>query len=274
MSESLPKTGERVIPGNFSSREEFLVYLEHLFVYELARDEFLKEDAIVLEVGCGAGYGAGLLSAKVRKIIALDVDRSAIAYASGNYASENCLFQLYDGKKIPFEDNRFDAVISFQVIEHIKDDRNYVIEIHRVLKEGGFFLLTTPNRTHRLKPGQKPWNRFHVREYYPSELEKLLKAEFSRVEIRGIGGCEEVQQIEMARVRQSQSIDALDPLRLRNLIPEPLKPFVIKILRKLIRRKSKGANAEDFLPRYSVKDFHLIQDNVAESLDLLAISTK
>ena len=46
---------------------------------------------------------------------------------------------------LKFDDNSIDFVVTFQVIEHIKDDEKFVQEIHRVLKPGGKLILTTPN---------------------------------------------------------------------------------------------------------------------------------
>ena len=65
------------------------------------------------------------------------------------------------------DDNSFDSIVSFQVIEHIQDDMLFLKEIHRVLKPGGIALLTTPNR--RMSLSRNPW---HIREYLSDELKK------------------------------------------------------------------------------------------------------
>ena len=273
MAELISKTGERIIPEKFESREEYLIYLRHLFAYKFAKDNISK-NSFVLEVGCGEGYGTNLLSQNAVKIIGVDVDRNTIAHASKKYGTENCIFRVYDGARIPYEDNTFDAVISFQVIEHVYDDINFVSEIYRVLKRNGVFILTTPNRTFRLKPGQKPWCRFHIREYYPHELENVLKTKFLDVKVWGIRGNEEVQRIEIERVKQALNIISLDPLNLRKLIPEPLKPKIIRILRRITRRNQRSENDKNYLNKYSLKDFYIIKNNVRDSLDLLGICKK
>lgn len=273
MKELISKVGGRVIPENCGSKEEYLMYLRHLFAYAFAK-ETIPQDSFVLEVGCGEGYGTSLLSQHVGKIIGLDVDKNTITHASKKYCSENCIFEVYDGVRIPYNDNTFDAVISFQVIEHLQNTINYISEIYRVLKRDGFFILTTPNRTYRLKPGQKPWNRFHVREYDPHELDDVLKSKFSDVKVWGIRGNEEVQKIEIERVKQILTIISLDYLNFRELIPELLKPIVIKVLRTIARRNQKSNNDEDFLNRYNIKDFCIIENNVRDSLDLLGICRK
>ena len=267
------KTGGRVIPENFKSREEYLIYLRHLFAYELSKD-IIAKNSFVLEVGCGEGYGTNLLSQHVGKIIGLDIDKNTITHASKKSCSENCVFEMYDGVRIPYNDHTFDAVVSFQVIEHLQNDINYVSEVYRALKRGGIFILTTPNRTFRLKPGQKPWNKFHVREYYPHELENVLRSHFSDVKVWGIRGNEEVQEFEIERVKQILRIISFDILNFRRLMPESLKPIVIKVLRRIARRNQKSNPEGDFLDKYSLGDFYVIKDNVRGSLDLLGICRK
>lgn len=273
MTELISKTGEQILPEKFESKEEYLLYLRHLFAYEFAKDK-ISENSFALEVGCGEGYGTSLLSQKVVKIIGLDVDINTIAHASKKYGSDNCVFKMYDGVKIPYEENTFDAVISFQVIEHIQDDINYVSEIYRVLKRNGIFILTTVNGIYRSKPGQKSWNRFHVREYCPHDLENILKNKFLDMKVWGIRGNHEVQRIEIERVKQRVSIISFDPLNLRKLIPESLTPLIIKILRKITHRNQGSKNDRDFLNKYSVKDYYVIKTNVRDSLDLLGFCKK
>ena len=223
----ISKTGERVLPEDFESAEEYLIYLRHLFAYRFAQEK-LKQDCWVLEVGSGEGYGTDYLSKseKVREIIGIDVDLDSVKHALEKYGSNKLRFEHYQGDKIPFQDNSFDVIVSFQVIEHIQDDNNYLLEIHRVLKKNGIYILITPNRVYRLKPGQKPWNRFHVREYDDQSLKSVLADRFENVEILGIRGNREAQRIELARIKKDLRMISFDPLGLRNLIPEPCKPFV------------------------------------------------
>lgn len=273
MTELISKTTERLIPANFGSKEEYLLYLRHLYAYQIATEKISK-NSFVLEIGSGEGYGTSMLSKNVFKITGLDIDKNAIDHAQKKYGSENCVFKLFDGLKIPFEDNSFDAVVSFQVIEHIQDDENFVSEIYRVIKSDGAFIVTTPNKTLRLKPGQKPWNKFHVREYYPGELEIVLKRKFSDVKVWGIFGNEEVQQIEIARVKRGLNLISLDPLNIRKLVPNRIKFAILKVLMEFRWNKGRIINDKDFLDRYSLKDFFNSERNVIDSLDLLAVLKK
>ena len=68
--------------------------------------------------------------------------------------------------KIP--DNSFDTVVSFQVIEHIKNDELFLSEIQRILKPGGKAILSTPNI--KMTLSRNPW---HEREYTADQLADL-----------------------------------------------------------------------------------------------------
>lgn len=256
----------RVMPGEIKSMVAYVVYLRHLFAYETASG-ILKDKSSIVEIGSGEGYGAAYLSNGPFEIKCFDLSESIAQHASTTYSKPNLSFQSFDGKRIPAEDNSFDAAISFQVIEHVEDVPAYLKEIHRVLKPGGIFLLTTPNRTYRLKPGQKPWNNFHLREYYNHELEKELKNVFSKADVWGIRGNEELQKLEHTRVKKSKN-------------NSPLKKLIPFGIRKWLNEKMKGqpqksTSDTDFLQKYSLNDYHLIKEGVNEnSLDLFGYCSK
>ncbi len=273
MKNDVTKTGERIIPEDIETCADYLSYLRHLFAYEVAKS-IVPKNSLVLEVGCGEGYGSNFLSQYVEKVVGLDIDDKIINHALNKYSSENCIFKTYNGIKIPYKDNSFDAVISFQVIEHIQDDKNYVSEIRRVLKQTSPCILTTPNREYRLNPGQRPWNRFHVREYSSHSFKELLGNMFYDVTIWGIRGTEEIQKIERERVEQILRINSLDPLRLRRLIPESIKPKVIDILKKMIRLNKKSEGDKRSFEKYKIKDFAIMKGDLKQSLDLLGICIK
>jgi len=274
MPELSTKTAERIFPEHFlQTKHTYLLSLRLLFAYEYVK-QIIPKNSAVLEVGCGPGYGTNYLSNHVKHIIGLDIDKNVIQYASDKYSSENCSFKFYNGLKIPYDDNTYNAVVSFQVIEHLQDDINYLAEIRRILKTGGIYILTTPNRTHRVKPNQKPWNRFHVREYSPDELGNILKATFSEINVWGICGNDEIQGIEKARIKQAQQFAALDPLNLRRFIPASYETWIVTWLKRVLRRTHKIPGDNDFLNTYSTNDYCITKNNVEDSLDLLAICKK
>lgn len=245
----LKKTVERIVPGEFKTREEYLLYLRHMFAYEQVINHLEKRYKI-LEIGFGEGYGTCLLADHVLSVDALDVHEQAVLYANKKYGSENCTFVHYDGERLPYKDGEFDAVISFQVIEHVEDDHKFLKEINRVLKKDRPAFLTTPNRETRLRPDEEPWNKFHVREYSKKHLLDLLNRYFNKVQILGVRGKEGIEEIESNRVKRK--------LSLYKLLPDALKRFF----------------TSDFMTVYDTEVFYLEEEKVKKSMDLFAIVIK
>ncbi|MCP4368609.1 MAG: methyltransferase domain-containing protein, partial [Deltaproteobacteria bacterium] len=194
--------------------------------------------------------------------------------ASKKYDSQNCVFRWFDGTIFPFDDETFNAVVSFQVIEHVKDDIQFLAEIYRVLKTGGQCLLTTPNRLFRVRPHKKPWNRFHIREYTPDTFEQVLKKIFLDVRVWGIRGSDEIQEIEKVRIRQIQKFVDIDPFNLRKLLPPKYETLIAKWGKKFLKKKLKSAPQKNYLQLYGVEDYFIIKNHIEESLDLLAFWEK
>ena len=92
-----------------------------------------------------------------------------------------------DGRRLGFPSDSLDVVSAFEVIEHLneEDQRCLLGEIRRVLKPGGFFLLSTPNR---VASGRRRMSPDHKRELNRAELEDLLVSRgFEIHEIYGQG---------------------------------------------------------------------------------------
>ncbi|MCD6161975.1 MAG: class I SAM-dependent methyltransferase [candidate division Zixibacteria bacterium] len=273
MVKDLKMTGERVVPDDIKTLAEYIQFLNHNFIYEYVKS-LLKNDDKVLEVGFGEGYGSSLLSQACREIVGIDVEEQVVEYSNNKYGNEKCSFKLYDGKTIPFPDNTFDVIILFQVIEHIKDDAGFVAELHRVLKENCKLFITTPNRATRLKPGQKPWNRFHVREYYANELKALLLNKFEKADVYGVSATEEIHRIEAERIKQGFFISLALKIGIRQLIPGFIDPIIARLISKLRSNKIDSGDNKSFENRFSVEDFRVEKIMVDKSLDLFGIAVK
>jgi ubiquinone/menaquinone biosynthesis C-methylase UbiE len=264
----LEKTSERVVPDYYKSVAEYLIYLRHLFAYQFGVRE-IPENSYVLEIGCGEGYGTSLLSKHVDKIVALDVDENTVKHAMLKYKTDNCNYKLYDGYTLPFDINIFDAVISYQVIEHVDDDYNFISEIFRVLKERGIFLVSTPNRTWRLKPGQKPWNKYHVREYCNDDFRTLLQKKFDNVQILGIKGTDEINKLDKLRFSHINEQHFLYR-EMKRIIPTPLKTLIKKMVNNdSSRRLYCNASSHELKNSFTTNDFQVISGNIEKSIDLI-----
>lgn len=219
---------ERVIPGvtaNFQFQESLARYK-----FALRR---IKKGSKVLDLGCGAGYGSFLLSSKA-KVFAVDKDKEAISYAKRHY-SGSAVFKVADATLIPFPDNKFDVVCSFEVIEHIKDDKKMLSEVRRVLKSRGKFIMSTPRKAEKIR------SPYHIREYDYNKLLRLLKIYFNKVEIFGEKKNKKAK-IAFDDFLKSQSareeLAKKDLLVIRKFIPKFLKEKIWKFLGSFFGRSS------------------------------------
>jgi len=96
----------------------------------------------ILVVGCGSGIEAAVLNDSLKaQVIGIDIESNFDETAS-KYAD----LRLGDATCIEFPDGHFDAVYSFHALEHIREHRQALREIRRVLRTGGVWLIGTPNR--------------------------------------------------------------------------------------------------------------------------------
>ena len=102
----------------------------------------------LLDAGCGNGGLAIAFFEAGALVYAVDLEEELISIAKAHAAVYRVApsFVLYDGRRLPFSDNFFDAAASISVLEHTDDPVWYLSEILRVLKPGGRLYLAWPNR--------------------------------------------------------------------------------------------------------------------------------
>src|SRR5262249_39028232 len=142
-----------------------------------------------VDAACGSGYGARLLAASgAARVTAFDVSPEAVREGQAAHLETELAFAVADARALPLPDARCDVYVSFETIEHIQDDAAYVREARRVVRPGGLFVCSTPNRA-LLNAGKDlvdaPFNPFHVREYLVGELADRLREVFSEVTLYG-----------------------------------------------------------------------------------------
>ncbi|HEY7596278.1 MAG TPA: methyltransferase domain-containing protein [Actinophytocola sp.] len=165
--DALPLTGERTVPG---IAEENYWFRRHEAAY-LALRAYCR-DAVVLEAGCGEGYGADLIARDAAAVVGLDYDAPTAAHVARAYPAVHAV--RGNLACLPVRDSTVDVVANLQVIEHLWDQAGFLRECRRVLRPGGRLLVTTPNRI-TFSPGRDtPLNPFHTRELAPAELAGLL----------------------------------------------------------------------------------------------------
>ena len=170
----------------------------HLKRYEFALP--WCRGAEVLDAGCGVGYGSAFLSEAAERVVGVDRDEPAIAYARARYGGPNVEFQVGDVAALDLPDTSFDAVCAFETIEHLDDAGAFVGEVARVLRPGGVFLVSTPRAD---ETTTAPANPFHRVELSRADFESLLRRFFGEVELYG------QRRLQTARHRLLQRADVL-----------------------------------------------------------------
>lgn len=103
------------------------------------------KDARIVELGCGDG---SLLmevadALNISDVYGVDIDERSLKKATGR--GVKTFKANLNSDPLPFKDGFFDVVLMEETIEHLVNPDNAIREVHRVLKEGGLFLLSTPN---------------------------------------------------------------------------------------------------------------------------------
>lgn len=136
----------------------------------------------VLDVGCGLGYGTAALCSSDRVVIGIDISPDAIAIAKSRYPEDGLTFQQADGQVLPFSGDSCCAVVCLEAIEHFREPVRHVVEVARVLKSSGIYVLSTP----RPGTGGAPeLNPFHHHEFTDEDLSALLSQHFRDVTLFG-----------------------------------------------------------------------------------------
>ena len=249
------KTAERVsrdVTDNFVFQRSKLAYVEAA----------KRVQGRVLEIGTGTGYGIDIIAPMCSRFVTMDKTRSEELGAM----PANVEFKEGVVPPLPFADESFDCVVSFQVIEHIERDKEFVREVRRVLKKGGKFIVSTPNRPMSLT--RNPW---HVREYNAEQFSALL-SEFSTVEAMGVGGNERVWSYYEKNRESVRRITRFDIFRMQWWMPRWVLQIPYDILNRLNRRRLHSENrtlTEDI----AMEDYRLQAVN-DESFDLFYVATK
>jgi len=177
-------SGERIYAPYEESRRDERGIKEHLDRYNFAL-KFLTGKETVIDAACGSGYGSEILSSGAKKVIGLEISNHAIEYAKRYHFKENVEFCKADlNQKIDLPDNYSDVIISFETLEHITNQENMLLEFKRLLKPGGFLIISTPDKN-LISGGFESDNPFHIKELTKIEFINLLRRFFVIEEMFG-----------------------------------------------------------------------------------------
>lgn len=250
------QTAERVS----TEASDNFVFQRSLLAYHEAAKRISGE---VLEIGTGSGYGIEILSPKAQRFVTIDKHRP-------EGLTQEVEFLQAKVPPLPFQDESFDFVVSFQVIEHIPKDETFLKEVHRVLRKGGKFIVTTPNAPMSLT--RNPW---HVREYTAEELTSLMQSEnvgFQQVEMLGVSGNEKVMDYYEKNREGVRRITRFDIFDLQHRLPRQLLQIPYDLLNRFNRRKLLKEN-QSLTTSILMSDYR-VEKVSPQSFDLFFIAQK
>lgn len=173
MIDSIYNDGERFVPWLRGTN-----YLEHFHRYHFAKG--LVRDKQVLDIACGEGFGSSILAETASKVIGVDIQEPIVAHARETYRDPKLQFEVGSVTAIPWETNSFDVVVSFETIEHIKEQAEMLAEVKRVLLPNGILILSSPERKFSADIAQYE-NPHHEKELYLDELAELVGSHFQNL---------------------------------------------------------------------------------------------
>jgi SAM-dependent methyltransferase len=142
--------------------------------------DFVKERDLknkkVLNIGCGFGwFELNAVDRGVQQMVSIEISAEDLKTAKENIINKKVIFKIGSAIKLPFENNYFDTVVAWEVIEHIPkntEDKMFK-EVKRVLRKKGAFYLSTPYDSFLSKYFDPAWWLIGHRHYSKEQLIKL-----------------------------------------------------------------------------------------------------
>lgn len=197
--------------------------------YRLVRSHAPALGGALLDYGCGNGAQTLLFRNDFDRIIGADVVAEFIGQFEQRLEDDRAGSVVtpthYDGRLLPVADGSIDAIISFEVLEHVADEAASLADMWRVLRPGGWVAMTVPNRwwifeTHGADLPLLPWNRVPFFSWLP----KRLHDRWARARI--------YRRREIVRLLASAGFEVLDAM----YVMAPLDVLRWRPLQRLLRR--------------------------------------
>ena len=250
--------GERLTAGDENYAVDFA---RHFVAYDFARERAAGKR--VLDAGCGQGYGSARIAESAREVLGLD-QAEAVAVAARRYGGERLRFRPFDLARLESLGERFELVVSFQVIEHLPDPEGFLRGLRACCAPSGLLVVTTPNRLMSVSE-----NPYHLREWTAPELLALAEPILPGVRMLGVHGSDRVIAHERARGEQVQRILRLDPLGLRRFIPRAVVDWAFPRLATVVRRRLRSGTANG--NPIGAGDFTIDDQRLDTALDLMLL---
>jgi len=145
----------------------------------------------VLDLACGTGYGSFMLAeAGARSVLGIDLSEEAISHAIAKYSAPSLRYTRGNAQALDsLPSSSIDIVVSFETIEHLPEPSKYALEVWRVLRDEGLYIVSTPDRrlsSPRYPLRRRPDNPWHLHEFTGPDFQAfLVGAGFEVVDVHG-----------------------------------------------------------------------------------------
>lgn len=127
----------------------------------------------ILDLGCGDGVLSCLLGKLGADVFGIDYSFEALRFGKKYTNRYGIKLQRGSAYDLPFKDSSFDIVVSSDVIEHVENYRQFLIEMNRVTKGNGTVVISTP-----IRYTEYPLDKMHVFEWFQSDFKKEVSSVF------------------------------------------------------------------------------------------------
>jgi ubiquinone/menaquinone biosynthesis C-methylase UbiE len=232
----------------------------HSQFYRWMRD--LVRGKVVLDAGCGSGFGTASLAKVARNVVGIDIDSGIIEQASQLYPLDNADFQVMNCQRMTFSPASFDVVVCNALFEYLDDIDAFIHEVCRVLKPGGLFVCGTKNLTLSLKNTDGlPLYRNHLQEFAPEELRSMLAEYFGQIHLYG----ERMKSRSESYIMDSRALGIE-----KMLVAFDIKNRFPKSWRKRVRKLITGVDGD----KISADDFEIVEHSLDSALYIIGCGTK
>jgi len=172
-SAALDRSWQNAITSGRTDRGNLQVNLDFL-----EQTGLMSKGKKALELGCGTGNLAAYLQSQGIAMTASDISKTAIEHARKIHPDVE--LRTHTAEELPYGNESFDIVMSFDVLEHVPNTARHLREVHRVLRNNGYYLFQTPNKLSNaafetLKCRSMEWKKYHPSLHFYGQLKRRLK---------------------------------------------------------------------------------------------------
>lgn len=142
-------------------------YEERVDRYFNVFKQYISSSGVALDLGCGPGTFSRLLAKDGHFVIALDIDCEVLKQIP---TESNIARICADAQNLPLRNNSIDYALSISLIEHLPNPEEHLLEVYRVLKKGGLFVVQLPNLQYFIEPHTK-WPLLFM---FPRRIQHLI----------------------------------------------------------------------------------------------------